>query len=183
MRCGHSIPTRRAIFISVEGASDRAFVQFLGRWCKQKERHLSLNVKLANGGNSVDVVKDAICYLSRSSAAKEFRQRLVLLDRDRIPQDMQSKRDASALALKNKIEVIWQTPNLEGLLVRLHPGHEDRQLQASVAKTELKKLWQEYEKSLTVQQLERRFDLDALWRVAKHDAHLKRLLAILELDK
>ncbi len=183
MRRGHSIPTRRAIFISVEGASDRAFVQFLGKWCKRKERHLSLKVKPANGGNSVDVVKDAIGYLSKSSAEKEFRQRLVLLDSDRIPQDMQSKRDASALASKDKIEVIWQTPNLEGLLVRLHPGHEDRQLQASIAKTELKKLWPEYDKSLTVQQLEHRFDLDGLRRAAKYDMYLQRLLAILELDK
>ncbi len=177
------IALRRSIYIGVEGRSDRAFVQFLGKVCESQGRHLHLYVKPANGGDSVAVIQSAAHHLSKSSLSKEFHQRLVLLDGDRIEQDGKAGRDAGGVASNHGFEIILQTPNLEGLLVRLHPGHEDRQLQASVAKTELRKLWPEYEKSLIVQQLEHRFDLDSLRRVAKHDTHLQRLLTILELDK
>ena len=102
----------------------------------------------ASGGDSVAVVKNAIRYLSNRSFGKEFIRKFVLLDGDRIQQDKRAGRDAHAVATKHKLGVVLQTPNLEGLLLRLHQGHERRQLQARDAKAKLKKLWPEYDKSL-----------------------------------
>ena len=180
MRRGCSIVPRRTIFIGVEGQSDRAFVIFLRKCCDRQGKHLHLNVNSANGGDSVAVIKH---YLSKRSSAKELHQRLVLLDEDRIQQDRKAGRDAYAVASKHKIEIILQIPNLEGLLYRLHQGKERRHLPAHTTMAELQKLWPEYDKSLKSDQLDQRFSLDDLRRVAKHDTHLQRLLTILEIDK
>ena len=74
------------------------------------------------------------------------------------------------------------TPNLEGLLVRLHEGHEARSIAAGDAERQLRKLWGEYGKgSLSADQLKRRFTLTDLKRVAHHDEELQKLLGTLGL--
>ena len=181
MRCGRLISPRRSIFIGVEGRSDCAFVKFLGIWCEREGKHLHLHAEPANGGDSVVVIESAIHYLSKNSFAKEFIRKFVLLDRDRIQQDKRAGRDAHAVATKNRLGVVLQIPNLEGLLCRLHQRQEQRQLLASATRAELKKLWPEYDKSLTSDHLNQRFNLDDLRRAAKYDKHLQRLLTILEI--
>ncbi len=74
------------------------------------------------------------------------------------------------------------TPNLEGLLVRLHEGHEARLVPADDAERQLRKLWRKYGKgSLSADQLKRRFTLADLKRSAHHDEDLRRLLGTLGL--
>ena len=91
MNRGHSIPPRRSIFIGVEGRSDRAFVQFLRKCCDREDKHLHLYVRVAQGGDSVAVVKYAVRYLSNRSFGKEFIRKFVLLDEDRIQQDVKGR--------------------------------------------------------------------------------------------
>ena len=182
MSRGRLISLRRSIFIGVEGPSDRAFVKFLGRYCDREGRHLHLHAEPANGGDSVVVIESAIRYLSNRSFAEEFIRKFVLLDEDRIQQDKRAGRDAHAVAAKHELEVVLQIPNLEGLLLRLHRGHERHRLQARDAKAKLEKLWPKYDKSLTSDHLNQRFNLDDLRRAAKYDKHLQRLLTILEIE-
>lgn len=183
MRRDSSIVPRRAIFIGVEGSSDRAFVQFLRLCCERQGRRLHLDVKVGQGGDSVAVVEHAACHLSRRSFNKEFSAKLVLLDSDRIERDKEAGRDARAVAKRHGLKIIMQAPNLEGLLVRLHGRHERRQVPANNADAELKKLWPEYEKSVTKEQLARRFDIAAVHRAAMHDRDLRELLTILEITE
>lgn len=96
-------------------------------------------------------------------------------------QDRQAGRDARKLADKSRLDLVLQCPNLEGLLLRLHPGHEYRRIQAQEAEDELRKVWPEYRKPPTAEQLDRRFDLPDLLRAAGHDPHLQRLLEVLDL--
>ena len=70
-------------------------------------------------------------------------------------------------------------PNLEGLLLKLHSGHERRQVRSQDALKELKKVWPEYDKPPTADQLDQRFGVSDLLRVAQHDEHLQRLFEIL----
>ena len=80
------------------------------------------------------------------------------------------------------MEIIFQKPNLEGLLLRLHEGHEQRSIGSEVAARELRKQWPEYAKaSLTAAQLKQRFSLMDLQRAARHDEELGRLLDVLGL--
>ena len=177
----NKVPLRRVIFIGVEGPSDRAFVRFLQICCDEKGLHLHLNVRLGNGGSSVVVVKEAARYLNRHFERRDISDKLVLLDSDRIRQDKQAGRDAQSVASKENLKLIFVRPKLEGLLLRLHEGHE-RRINVNNAMAELRKVWPQYsKKKLTADQLRRRFALSDLQRAAQYDSELKRLLEILGL--
>ena len=106
-----------------------------------------------------------------------------MLDYDRVEQDMQAGRDVQTAAVRYKLEIIFSDPNLEGLLVRLHKGQEQRKIRASDAISELRKrkMWPEYQKPSTVEQLRQRFTLDDVRRAAVHDQHLRKLLEVIGL--
>ena len=176
----YRVERRRVIFIGVEGPSDRAFVRFLQICCDEKSLHLHLDTKSADGGDTVVAVEEAARYLNRHSGRRDISDRLVLLDSDRIRQDKQAGRDAQIVASKEKLKLIFFHPNLEGLLLRLHEGHESRKI-GNNAEAELKKVWPEYSKQLTADQLRQRFALSDLKRAAQHDDELKRFLEILGL--
>ena len=181
MRRRGGVERRRVVFIGVEGKSDRAFVQFLSRVCDEAGLHLHLNVKPATGGDSLKVVDHARRRLKRLDL-RTIRRRFVLLDSDRIEQDKRAGQDALAAASRVKLEVVLVTPNLEGLLVRLHEGHEARVIVANDAERQLRRLWPEYQKgTLGADQLKRRFQLSDLKRAARHDPELRKLLVALEL--
>ena len=176
----YRVERRRVIFIGVEGTSDRAFVTFLQNCCDEEGLHLHLNTKPADGGDSVVVVEEAARYLNRHPGRRDISDRLVLLDSDRIRQDKQAGRDAQSMASKEKLKLIFLRPNLEGLLLRLHEGHESRRI-GNNAEAELRKVWREYSKQLTADQLRQRFTLSDLQRAARYDNELRRLLKILGL--
>ena len=176
----NKVERRRVIFIGVEGTSDRAFVRFLYDCCDEKDLYLHLDTKVGNGGDSVVVVEEAARYLNRHPGRRDISDRLVLLDSDRIEQDKQAGRDAQSVASKEKLELIFLHPNLEGLLLRLHEGYESRKI-GNNAESVLRKVWSEYSKQLTADQLRRRFALSDLQRAAQYDSELKRLLEILGL--
>ena len=181
MRRRRSVEPRRAIFIGVEGESDRAFVRFLQRCCEEEGQRLNLLVKPGGGGDSVSVVEEAGRHLARHSAKRDIRDKLVLLDRDRIPQDLKAGRDAQAAAAGWNLKILFQDPNLEGLLFRLHQGHERRRTTAGDSMTVLRKVWPEYRKPPTADQLSRRFTLSDVRRAARYDKELRQLLEILGL--
>ena len=137
---------------------------------------MHLDVEPAGGGDSVTVVESSARYISRRSG---YSEQLVLLDNDRIEQDKKAGRNAEVIASANSLKIILLNPKLEGLLLRLHSGHEYRQVRPQDALKELKKVWPEYGKPPTADQLDQRFDLFDLLRVAQHDVHLQRLLEIL----
>ena len=176
----YRVEPRRVIFIGVEGTSDRAFITFLQNCCDEKGLHLHLNVGLGYGGDSVVVVEEAARYLKRHFERQDISDKLVLLDSDRIKQDIQAGRDARSVASKENLKIIFLHPNLEGLLLRLHEGHDRRRI-GNNAMAELRQVWPEYSKQLTADQLRQRFALSDLQRAARHDNELKRLLEILGL--
>ena len=176
------VELRRVIFIGVEGKNDRAFAQFLQFCCDDEGLYLHLNVSKGNGGDSVVVVKEAARSLTKKLDKRDIDHRLVLLDSDRYTQDVQAGRNAQVVASKLKLEIIFQTPNLEGLLLRLHQGHESRVIVADDLPTELLRVWPEYSKSsLTADQLKGRFAVSDLLRAARYDQGLRRLLDVLGL--
>ena len=102
------------------------------------------------------------------------------MDDDRIEEDRRNQRDPlSALAGENLI-VVRLVPNLEGLLLRLHPNMEQHDPPASDALRQLKRVWPEYtKKSLNAKNLESRFGDEDLKRVARHDVNIRNLIEVL----
>ena len=80
------------------------------------------------------------------------------------------------------MELVFQQPNLEGLLLRLHPGQDRRRVSARDALAELRKVWPDYRKPPTAYQLKQRFSVSDLRRAARHDEELKKLLTVVGLD-
>lgn len=176
------VEPRRVVFIGVEGKSDRAFARFLQRCCDKEGLYLHLAIKTGNGGDSVDVVKEMTRHLTKRPVKQDISAKLVLLDSDRIEQDRQAGRDAQAVAYESGLEIIFQNPNLEGLLLRLHQGYENRQIAADNSMAELCKVWPEYRKSsLTADRLGKRFGVSDVRRAARHDEELRKLLEMLSL--
>ncbi len=182
LRRPNPVEPKRVIFIGVEGKSDRAFAQFLQRCCDEECLHLHVDIKTRHGGDSVVVVQEAARHLTRHPGKQDISAKLVLLDWDRIAQDRQAGHDAQAVASESGLEIIFQNPNLEGLLLRLHQGHESRQTKAVDSMTELQKVWPEYRKSsLTADRLSKRFDVSDVRRAARYDDDLRTLLNVLGL--
>ena len=181
MRRRSRIEPRKIIFIGTEGPSERAFGRFLARCCDAAGLHLHLEVKPATGGDTLVVVEEAKRRLDRHPAPREIKARLVLLDRDRLDQDVAAGRDPRPIALKEGITLVFQEPNLEGLLLRLHRGMEQRRVSGGAALAELRKVWPDYQKPPPAIQLNQRFSVSDLRRAAQYDGELERLLGILGL--
>lgn len=168
--------------MAVEGPSDEAFVKFLQGCCERAGVHVHLSASVAQGGDSLAVVEHAARQVARSSARSQFAARLVLLDADRTERDRQARRDATAAARRAGLQIVYVQPNLEGLLLRLHPGHERRRVVARDAMSELRRLWDGYRKPPTAVQLKRRFALKDLTRAARHDGELQKLLQVVQVS-
>lgn len=181
MRRRHVIEPRRVVFIGCEGKSEQAFARFLERRCDAEGLHLHMHVKSMDGGDSLSVVEQAGRYLAKRRWKRDVDDRLVLLDRDRMEDDRRAGRDAERAASNHGLEVIVQNPNLEGVLLRLHAGHERRQVAARDASAELRKVWPEYRKPPPADRLIERFAASDLRRAARHDGRLRRLLDVLGL--
>ena len=127
------------------------------------------------------IVREAHRSLMKRRGQTQYKERLVLLDRDRVDADLQAGLDAEAIASELGFRIIYQDPNLEGLLIRLHVGSEQKSVKRGIEGERLRKLWREYSKPPTAQQLIRKFGLDDLRRAALYDEGLRRLLDVLGL--
>ena len=84
-------------------------------------------------------------------------------------------------ARKHDLELIFQDPNLEGLLLRLYLGNENKKYQPQETERKLKKFWPGYDKSkLIADRLSERFTIADVHRAAKYDQQLQRLITILK---
>lgn len=177
MRGGRRFPPKRVIFVGCEGDSERALVVLLQRYCDDAGHDVHLKTWLGSGGDSLAVVDGMVRHLRRVPFKREIETKLVLLDEDRMASDRKSGRDARTSARRADIDPVVLLPNSEGLLLRLHPGHEQRRVPANETERELRKLWPDYKKPPNANDLQKRFSMDDLRRAARYDPQLERLLA------
>ena len=108
---------------------------------------------------------------------------LILLDADRIEDDRSRSRDPSKGLGGEDLHLNYQKPNNEGLLIRLHRGHENRFVSTSEVNRALKRPWPNYAKPISAEALSRRFGLSDLQRAARYDFDLRQMLEILGLRR
>lgn len=177
------IPQRTRIFAGCEGDSERGLLAWLQRLANKPSRLLHLDiVPLGRGAGSPQaLLAKALAEKRRRGALHGvYRRSFLLLDADRL-QGGAAEADLRRAAEASGLSVILQQPSLEGLLVRLHPGHEARTASTVDAERELQRLWPDYEKPEPADRLARHFTLDDLHRAARHDGELHFLLKLLGL--
>lgn len=169
------IPRKKRIFIGTEGQSEKSFATWLQRLCDIEGVHIHLDVVVGQGGDSLAVVQHAVRkYRSRD---RGFKSAFVLLDWDRLSEDQRQGREPRKGLRNTPLELVFMRPTLEGVLLRLHEGHEERLLSsARDANRELRKLWPGYSKPTSADTLLERFQLPDLKRAAIHDRELQSVL-------
>ena len=174
------VPRRTRIFAAAEGDGERALAQLLQGLCDDKGLHLHLDIAVAGGGDSRAVVEYAVDRRRRRNDTKvRDKGALVFLDADRLDEDRAAGRDPETVEGRGDLQPVYLRPNLEGLLIRLHPGQERRFVAARDAEKRLRELWPEYDKPVSAATLAKRFDLDDLRRAAVHDDGLRDALTLL----
>ncbi len=175
-------PKRKRIFIGAEGESERSLAGWLKRVCEEIGIHVHLDVRVCGGGDSLAVVEYSVKqYHKRSKQYGKYSSGLIFLDNDHIEEDKRNDRDPFAALTGEELNLIQLVPNLEGLLLRLHPGYENKVVSKQTVKRDLKKKWPEYKKPTSAEILGRRFELQSLQRVARKDVNIRQTLEILGL--
>ena len=75
-----------------------------------------------------------------------------------------------------RLQLVYLQPNLEGLLLRLCDGCENRFVTPQRALPLLRREWPEYVKPMPADRLGKQFTLADLRRAAQHDPDLRRAL-------
>ena len=173
------VPRRKRIFVAAEGDGERALARWLQELCNEQGLHLHLDVVVAGGGDTRFVVEFAVDRRRRHAASKgRDKGALVLVDADRLAQDRAAGRDPETVEGRERLQLVYLAPNLEGLLIRLHNGCETQFVAADVAEMRLQRLWPEYRKPMPAAALGKRFDLEDLHRAAPHDRYLRDALLL-----
>jgi hypothetical protein len=138
------------------------------------------------GGDPLALVQQTLERRRRSmrSAGVGHRHSFLFIDTDRLADGSVRSRQAVALADNRELILIRQAPCFEGVLLRLHLGHEKEfPVSAQNAEHRLRQLWPTYRKPTTRHQLAARFAFADLQRLAAVDLEFRKLLEILGLPQ
>lgn len=178
-------PQRDRIFVAFEGKSENAFGAWLQELCD--EHHVNVHLdrpRRMSGGDPLALVECALKARQRSKqgAGLGHRQSCLLIDTDRLDDGSPRSREAIDLAGRKNLVLIRQRPCFEAVLLRLHEGCEKKiPANTNKASHELQRVWPEYHKPPTRQQLAGRFTFAHLRRLAAVEPEIARLLSILGL--
>lgn len=142
---------RKRIFLGCQGDSERSYGAFLHRIIEQKGRlHIDAVPLQPGAGDPLATIERALRILKqRETNYGSYLVRAVLLDYDQWGQDKSRDCRVLPLATQHKIQLIWQKPTHEALLLRHVKGCETYKPQT--AKESLRRLrakWSDYEKGV-----------------------------------
>jgi hypothetical protein len=173
----HTIKPRSRYFVAVEGESEQSFTTWLQIQLTQRGLPIHLDAVVLGGGGYKSMLANAVReYRRRSIIRGHYRNQFLLLDRDRTDQGDWPISKLEQEASKHHIIVCAQSPNHEGLLLRMCIGHEKDTVVASAALKKLLAIWPQYRKPVNAQTLQRRYTVQDLIRASEFDDQIKRLL-------
>ena len=170
------VKARARFFVAVEGESEQSFFAWL-QALSEKEGHIHLDVVVLGGGGFKSMLEEAVRHhRQRCKRRGAYRDRFLVVDRDRAEQGDWAVEKLRRKAAEHRITVCVQSPNHEGLLLRMMPGMEREIPDAASAEARLKSRWPNYQKPVNAQALKRQFSLDDLLRAASVNSDLEILL-------
>lgn len=174
------IELRRPVYVGCEGASEVGYAGFLQDLIRDAGLSVHLHVEeLGPGaGDPLSRIELAVLRLKRLQKKRSAPQeRFAFLDLDQAERDPHRADQARALAVDNKITIIWQRPCFEAMLLRHLAGKSaNRPPDTPLAIKALEKEWADYKKPMTRANLARRIDREAVLRAAGVEDELRTLL-------
>ena len=109
---------RHTIFIYCEGKTDHLFVQhlrnlYLTRGTKK------VTLKEGSGGSLFTFISETV----KNAQVRDFNEKYIVLDAD-VEKERKLKKGQKEELERNKINLIWQTPCLEGVFLRILKGKQ-----------------------------------------------------------
>lgn len=180
----HRVIERRArVFLGCEGESEQGYGALLQRLSDASgaKTHLVL-VNLQPAGDPLELAKKAERKLAEEiKRGGPFAAQAVMLDTDRLPELPDGGLGAKAILARNKMIVIWQRPDFEGLLLRHFEGHQHDNPPRGRSVAALSALWGGYHKNMSAAELQRMIELNHVLRAAAVEPSLRELLRRLKL--
>lgn len=174
------IPQRNLYFAGCEGDSERAYVALLNKLAESLGLHIWIHGEPLNpgAGDPLDLVARAVERLGqRRRQGVIFRHVAVFLDSDTRDQSPKRTQDARRLALDYRVQLVWQIPNHEAVLLRHLDGCQSLRPDATRSLAEIKKRWPEYNKSsISADKLARRIGHDHVVKAAGVEPELREFL-------
>ncbi len=175
-----TIVQRTRFFIAVEGDGEQSFVKWLQELSEQLGLHIHLDCQPLGGGGYKTMLAEVVRQRQRKERYSA-KSTILIVDLDRAirEDDGWAIQKLQEEAKKAKVDICLQSPNQEGLFLRMFKGNEQVQPNASNTLAQLQRVWPDYRKPVDSRTLSSKFSLDDLLRVAKHDQSLKGLLITL----
>jgi len=180
-------PQRAPIFIGCEGESERGYVAFLGRLVEEAGLaiHLHPVVLQPGGGDPLAIVERAETRLweRRRKRQTVYVAQFVMLDRDKWGQAPARDAQVAVVAARAGLQLIWQQPCHEALLLRhLDACAALRPQTSSLADTGLRQRWPDYSKPMDGAKLAKRLDHAALLRAIAVEPELALMIKTIGLN-
>ena len=169
---------KKLILLGCEGKSERAYAALLNQFVH--EAGLSVQIRPLNLESAGAPLSRVQLLLKKTRTdRKQYPWMGILLDADQIQGGHSASRahDTRHLAEKHDINLIWQNPCHEGLLLRHMPGQDKIQpVNCIDAQRKLVTIWDKYQKPMNANQLSQRISLEDVQRAARAEPDLEKLL-------
>jgi len=173
-------PQRSLFFAGCEGDSERAYVARLNQLAEARGLHIWIHGGPLNpgAGDPLALVQKAVQQLQdKRRRGTRYRYAAILLDADTRDQDPERARQVQLEARKVDIQLVWQNPNHEAVLLRHLDGCQNLRPDARQSLAELKKRWPEYDKSgISADKLSQRIGYQQIVRAANVEPELGTFL-------
>ncbi len=174
------IPSRSRIYLGCEGASEVGYGQRILDLAGDAGLHIHIDTDDLGmrGGTPRSRIEIAIQRIrKKESTRNSFAHRAVLIDFDQIDNNQQELSRVSRMAQEEGIQIIWQRPCHEALLLRHLSGCDDRRPPTTaLAEAQLKIEWPEYRKPMNRARLAHRIGTAELRRAANVEPELSAFL-------
>lgn len=175
-----SILLRRPVFVGCEGESESGYAGLLQDMIR--EANVPVHLLIADLGigagdpfSRVEMAVRKLEQLRRTRTAPP--ERFILLDSDQAESDRNRATAARNLAVLNSIQIVWQRPCFEAVILRHLPRCATRRPPDSPeAERALRREWADYRKPMARADLARKIDLAAILQAAGVEPELNAML-------
>ncbi len=164
------IEPRTPVFLGCEGESEQSYGQFLNG--ALNEKGLPFHIEVVNlspgaGDPRARLIRAQKEIAKHARNRTKFQHMAVLIDSDQIDGFPQQRQELETLAAAQRITIIWQTPCHEAFLLNHFDGHISRAPPTSIlAEHDLRRVWPDYEKPVTRQQLRQKITIGDVIRLS-----------------